>query len=85
MSEADRHARDAGAPSEEAGAHGLPWRRALRRELAWILVLKFAALALLWALFFRGPHHSLPDAQALSERFAVPGAHSDARRGSPHD
>ncbi|GEM_PF-6281205 len=30
------------------------WRQRLRRELAWLLAAKLAALALLWALFFRG-------------------------------
>jgi hypothetical protein len=29
------------------------WRGALRRELAWLLAAKLAALVLLWALFFR--------------------------------
>jgi hypothetical protein len=32
---------------------GRPWRGQLRRELTWVLVLKVAALALLWWLFFR--------------------------------
>ena len=31
------------------------WRKGLRRELAWIVALKLAALGVLWALFFRGP------------------------------
>ena len=30
-----------------------PWRAALRRDLAWLLAAKLAALALIWALFFR--------------------------------
>ena len=30
-----------------------PWRAALRRELAWLLAAKLAALSLIWALFFR--------------------------------
>ena len=29
------------------------WRAALRRELLWLLAAKLAALALIWALFFR--------------------------------
>jgi hypothetical protein len=34
-------------------AAAAPWRAALRRHLTVILLIKFAALALLWALFFR--------------------------------
>jgi len=30
-------------------------RLALRRELLWVVIAKFAALILLWALFFRKP------------------------------
>jgi hypothetical protein len=55
-------------------AQALPWRRSLRRELAWILLLKFAALALLWALFFRGGDRSGHDAAALSQRLRLPAA-----------
>ena len=29
------------------------WRPGLRKEIAWLLAAKFAALVLLWALFFR--------------------------------
>ena len=50
----------------------LPWRRALRRELAWILLLKFAALTLLWLLFFRGADRSGADAAALAQRLKLP-------------
>ncbi|HUN76382.1 MAG TPA: hypothetical protein VMU40_17855 [Steroidobacteraceae bacterium] len=39
------------------GERGAPavenWRALLRRELGWILLLKLAGLALIWALFFR--------------------------------
>jgi len=47
------------------------WRRALRRELAWLMTLKVAALALLWWLFFSPPHHSAVDGEAASRRLAV--------------
>jgi len=47
------------------------WRRALQRELAWLMTLKVAALALLWWLFFSPPHPSAVDGEAASRRFAV--------------
>ena len=79
MLEPDRHASDAGTPAR-------PWRGALRRELAWILVLKFAALTLLWALFFRGGHQSLVNTQALAERLGLSAAvHPAAPREAPRD
>jgi hypothetical protein len=31
------------------------WRRSLRRGVAWVLIAKLGALALLWALFFSAP------------------------------
>ena len=87
MLEPDRPARGITVPSEAAGAApALSWRRALRRELAWILLIKFAALMLLWALFFRGPHASLLDAGALAQRLGLPApAHDAAPREAPHD
>jgi len=48
-----------------------PWRRTLRRELAWLMTLKVAALALLWWLFFSPPHHSPVDGRAASRRFGM--------------
>jgi hypothetical protein len=47
------------------------WRRTLRRELAWLVTLKFAALALLWWLFFSPPHRSPVGGREASRRFAV--------------
>jgi len=47
------------------------WRRALTRELAWLLTLKVAALALLWWLFFSPSHQGPVDGEAASRRFAV--------------
>jgi hypothetical protein len=43
----------------------------LRRHLAVLLAMKFAALALLWALFFSPAHHMRVDAQAAGERLAL--------------
>ena len=37
-------------------------RHHLRRDLAWLLAVKFAALGLLWLLFFSGAHRSPVDA-----------------------
>jgi hypothetical protein len=47
------------------------WRRRMRRELIGLLLLKFAALALLWALFFSPAHRSAVDARATGERLGV--------------
>jgi hypothetical protein len=47
------------------------WRGALRRHLALLLAMKFAALALLWALFFLPAHHTRVDAQAAGKRLAL--------------
>jgi hypothetical protein len=43
----------------------------LRRDLAWLLAVKFAALALLWLLFFSGAHQSAVDASSASRQLAV--------------
>ncbi len=59
------------------------WRRALTRELAWLMTLKVAALALLWWLFF-SPLHSEPvDGQAASRRFAVTPSAGSAPTSNP--
>ena len=47
------------------------WRRALRRELISLLVLKGAALWLLWWLFFSPAHRAPVDAAATDRRLAV--------------
>ena len=62
-----------------------PWRRALRRHLAVLLVIKFAALALLWAWFFSPPHRLSVDGRAAGLQLAVvrpdvPAAHTPAAR-----
>jgi len=63
------------APRRRTSAgEGAQWRRVIRRELAWILALKFAALALLWLLFFSPAHRSHVDREAANRQFAVTGA-----------
>ena len=43
----------------------------LRRELAWLLAAKFAALGLLWLLFFSAAHQPAIDATAASRQLAL--------------
>jgi hypothetical protein len=52
------------------------WRAVLRRELALWLLLKVAALAVLWALFFSPAHRLAVTAATAGQRFALkpPGA-----------
>jgi hypothetical protein len=52
---------------------GMDHRRSLRRDLAWLLALKFAALALLWLMFFSAAHQPAMDASAASRQLAVAG------------
>jgi len=47
------------------------WRRRLSGELAVLIAVKFAALALLWWLFFSPPHRTPVDAEAASHRLGV--------------
>lgn len=73
-------------------AGGARWRRALRRELTGLLLVKFAALGLLWWLFFVPAHRSPVDAHAASRQFGVaprtaqPAAgHTPLNRGDVRD
>jgi type II secretory pathway component PulM len=50
------------------------WRRRLRREMAALIALKLAALALLWWLFFSPAHRTVVDADAAGQRLGVPQA-----------
>jgi len=52
-------------------ARSAHWRRRMRRELIGLLLLKFAALALLWGLFFSPAHRSVVDARATGERLGM--------------
>ena len=45
--------------------------RSIRRELAWLLAVKFGALFLLWWLFFSPAHRQPIDGRAVGERLAV--------------
>jgi len=47
------------------------WRRAMGRELGWLLAVKFAALVFLWLLFFSPGHRQPVDADATSRRLSV--------------
>ena len=62
------------------------WRRRLRREVAALIALKLAALALLWWLFFSPAHRMVVDADAAGHRLGMAGAaatiESAARPGS---
>jgi hypothetical protein len=46
-------------------------RRAVWRELTWLLALKFIALFLLWSLFFSPSHRSPVDSETTRRRFAL--------------
>ena len=50
------------------------WRRRLSREMAALIALKLAALALLWWLFFSPAHRPVVDADAAGRRLGVPQA-----------
>jgi hypothetical protein len=43
----------------------------LRRDLVWLVAVKFAALGLLWLMFFSGAHQSPVDASTASRQLAV--------------
>ena len=53
-------------PASPAAVIRLRWRTTLRRHLAALLLMKVAALALLWALFFSPAHRTVPDPAAVS-------------------
>jgi len=59
------------------------WRSVLRRHLAWLLLVKFAALALLWALFFSPAHRTPVDARIAGRQLALGQAAPPARAGAP--
>lgn len=47
------------------------WRRSMRRGMVWLLTVKFAALILLWWLFFSPSHRQHIGGEAASEHLAV--------------
>ena len=56
-----------------------PWRHALRRHVAWLMVVKCVALILLWALFFSPAHRGAVDPRAAGQHLAV------SAQAGPHD
>jgi hypothetical protein len=61
------------------------WRRALRRELSVLLLLKLFALTLLWWLFFSPQHRVRVDARATQQHLGLAPADTtaDAPRTTP--
>jgi hypothetical protein len=55
----------------ESVANEADWRRSMRRGMMWLLTIKFAALILLWWLFFSPPHRQHIDGKAASEHLEV--------------
>ena len=53
-------------PASRATAPFARWRGTLRRHVAVLLLMKIAALALLWALFFSPAHRAPVDGAAVS-------------------
>lgn len=54
-----------------ASLPGADRRRGLRRDLAWLLAIKLAALGLLWLLFFSPAHQPAVDASAATRQLAA--------------
>jgi hypothetical protein len=61
------------------------WRRALRRELGWLLAAKLIALLLLWWLFFSPAHRVVVDVSAAMRQLGVSAASAAHHDGTPHD
>jgi hypothetical protein len=55
----------------DVATSGVRWRRALGRDLTWLMVVKLAALALLWWLFFSPAHHTPVDGAAAGRQLGV--------------
>ncbi|MDX2300142.1 MAG: hypothetical protein NW204_10480 [Xanthomonadaceae bacterium] len=49
------------------------WFARLRRHIGWMLLVKFALLAALFALFFSAAHRPDVDAASISERLQLQG------------
>jgi hypothetical protein len=71
-----------GSPGS-ASPPAVSWRNALRRHLAWLLLLKFAALALLWALFFSPAHRTPVDGRMTGRQLALGQPAAQAGSGAP--
>ncbi|HEY7378289.1 MAG TPA: hypothetical protein VH542_06370 [Steroidobacteraceae bacterium] len=48
-----------------------PWRRALGRQIAWLLALKAVALLILWLLFFSAAQHAPVTPSSSAQHLAV--------------
>jgi hypothetical protein len=59
------------------------WRKALRRHLTLLLLAKFAALVLLWALCFSPAHRTFVDGEVASRRLALVQPHAAPRPVAP--
>jgi len=60
--------------------NGRQWQGRLRRELALLLLVKVAALLLLWLIFFSPPHRQPADAAHTGAHLGLtspPGAHAN--------
>ena len=69
------------------GGHGGPssaWRGTLRRDLTVWLLVKIAALALLWGLFFSPAHRLAVTAATTGERLALKSPGASALPGAAH-
>ena len=74
---------EAETPCGAAVPPSVPWRSVLRRHLAWLLLLKFAALALLWALFFSPAHRAPVDGRMTGRQLALGQPAAQPRSGAP--
>jgi hypothetical protein len=50
------------------------WKNRLAHEVSWLMILKLAALAALWACFFSASHRCRVDGQATAKRLGVAAA-----------
>ena len=74
---------EAETPGGTAVPPSVPWSRVLRRHLAWLLLLKFVALALLWALFFSPAHRAPVDGRMTGRQLALGQPAAPAASGAP--
>lgn len=74
---------EAETPGGAAVPPSVSWRSVLRRHLAWLLLLKFALLALIWALFFSPAHRTPVDGQMTARQLELGQPATPAPRGAP--
>jgi hypothetical protein len=56
------------------------WRARLTRDIAWSLLIKLGALALMWALFFSSSHRCRVDGAVAASRFALDAGPTESYR-----